>query len=112
MEEKYQVIILPEAIEDMRGIDYYISFHLNEERISAKQMARLYKSIRSLESFPERHRKVDWEPWTSLGMRKMPVGHYMIYYRVDTVSRIVKIVRVFYSGRDAESIIRNDDAEV
>jgi toxin ParE1/3/4 len=58
---------------------------------------------------PARYATVDWEPWTAMGMRKMPVDNYLVFYLVDAQEYTVNIVRIFYGGRDIESIVRGEE---
>ena len=54
---------------------------------------------------PERYERVDWEPWYSQGVRKVPVDNYIVYYLVNGEDLSVEIVRLFYGGRDVEGIV-------
>lgn len=76
-----------------------------KKRIASNQIKRIRTEISSLRTFPERYAAVDWEPWASMGMRKMSVNHYIVYYLVGTVDRLVTVIRIFYGGRDAEHIV-------
>lgn len=87
MTAAYRVRYSPAAREDLKGIYGYIAYVLKEGGTAAKQTDRIRKGIRSLDTMPERHRAVEWEPWASLGMRRMPVDNYVIYYLVDKKSR-------------------------
>ena len=53
----------------------YIATELLEPEIAAKQTDRIRKAIRNLEHLPLRHAHVHWEPWLSMGMRKLDGGH-------------------------------------
>jgi toxin ParE1/3/4 len=41
-------------------------------------------------------------------MRKMPVNNYVVFYLIDDPKHTVNIVRIFYGGRDVESIVRGE----
>ncbi len=69
------------------------------------QVKRIRKAVRSLESFPERHTIVEWEPWCSMEMHKVPVDNYIIFYLVDAEKQLVTIIRICYGGRDVEHIV-------
>ena len=60
---------------------------------------------------PERYSLVDWEPWASMKMHKVPVGNYVIFYMVDDEQYVVTVTRIFYGGRNIEHIIQNSDNE-
>lgn len=105
MTRNYQITYTPEAYTDLKAIYSYIAFSLQEKRIASKQIKRIRAQISSLRMFPDRYCVVNWEPWASMGMRKMSVDHYMVYYLVDTVDKLVTVVRIFYGGRDVEHIV-------
>lgn len=52
---------------------------------------------------------VDWEPWASMGMRKLPVDNFLVFYLVNQEECLVMVVRIFYGGRDIENIIQNEE---
>ena len=108
MTDAYSVRYSPAAREDLKGIYSYIAYMLKESTTAARQTDRIRKSIRSLDAMPERHRAVEWEPWASLGMRRMPVDNYVIYYLVDRAEHTVTVVRIFYGGRNVEEIIKDE----
>ena len=54
------------------------------------------------------HRAVEWEPWASLGMRRVPTDNYVIYCLVDKERRTVTVVRVFCGGRNVEETIKGE----
>lgn len=105
MTTKYQVNYLPAASDDMDDIYFYIAFRLGEPQIAKKQLHRLYQAVHSLNAFPERHQKVEREPWASLKMRRMPVDNYIVFYTVDRERSVVNVARVVYGGRNIEDII-------
>ena len=104
---KYKIIYSPEAVDDLRNIYSYISAELQEPSIAKNQVDMIRQSIKSLDEMPERHMKVEWEPWNSMGMRKFPVSNYVFFYYVDNEDNSVSIARIFYSGRDVENIIQS-----
>ena len=102
----YQIIYSPESLDDLRAIYSYIAFEKLAPQNAEGQVNRIRKSIRSLDLFPEGHTTVEWEPWASMKMRFLPVDHFTVYYLVDNDEGKVRIVRIFYSGRDVEHIIQ------
>lgn len=55
---------------------------------------------------PERYVLVEWEPWHSMEVHKLPVDNFIIYYQVKAKENVVNVVRVFYGGRDIENIVK------
>ena len=50
------------------------------------------------------HRLVDWEPWKSMKMHKIPVDNFIVFYIVDMNSMTVTVIRIVYGGRDIQGI--------
>lgn len=105
MSDTYSVIYSPEAKDDLREIYSYIAFELEAPDTAQRQVNRIRKEIRSLDFMPARYAIVDWEPWRSMEMHRVPVDNFVVYYVIDDKSRTVTVIRIFYSGRDAEYII-------
>lgn len=103
----YEVVITDQADADLRGIYEYIAFELLAPENAAGQLGRLEKNILSLESFLEKFRKYEKEPWHSRGLRVMPVDNYLILYIPDKETEIVTVIRVMYNGRDVDNQLRN-----
>ena len=55
--------------------------------------------------FPEKHQFVQWEPWLSMGLRQMPVDHYIVYFLADKEKETVSVVRILYGGRDVRRVL-------
>lgn len=104
MSDLYNVVYSPQALNDLKDIYAYIAQELLVPDTARKQVNRIRKEIRALDFMPSRYGLVDWEPWKSMGMRKVSVGHFVVFYTVDSDSGIVAIVRIVYGGRDLESI--------
>lgn len=101
---KYRVIYTPEAVEDLRGIYYHIAKRLLAPVAARNQVNRIRKGIRGLEVFPSGHAFVEWEPWHGMGIRFLPIDNYSVLYSVDEENVRVIIIRIFYSGRNIETI--------
>ena len=110
MSDIYKVIYSPAAQDDIRAIFTYIAFELQAEQAAQGQVNRIREAVRKLDTMPERHEIVDWEPWSSMGMRKLPVDNYIVFYLVDSDVMTVAVIRIFYGGCDIKGIVQ-DDAE-
>lgn len=108
MSDSYKVKYSPQALEDLKDIYSYIAFDLLVPDTAKNQVNRIRKEIRSLDFMPARFSIVDWEPWKSIKMHKLPVDNYVVFYLVNSDTLTVKIVRIVYSGRNIESIARSD----
>jgi len=107
----FKVIYSPKAKDDLRSIASYILFELKAPQAAQNITSRIRNEIRSLEEMPERYPIVEWEPWASLRMHKVPVGKYLVFYTVDTDSSVVSVIRIFYGGRNIESLIQENEAD-
>jgi len=106
--EIYQINYSDEALQDLRGIFEYISEELKAPEIAAAQVKRIRIRIRTLDTFPERYKSVDWEPWTKQEMHQMLVDNFVVFYIVEKESKSVQIVRIFYSKRNIPNIVNNN----
>ena len=108
----YQINYSPAALDDLRSIFNYIALELTAPDTAKNQIDRIRKAVKSLSSFPKKNVTVDWEPRTSMGMRKLPVNNYVIFYTIDEENSSVDIIRLFYGGRNIQEIIsRNNHDE-
>ena len=107
MSDGYEVFYSPEALNDLKRIYSYIAYELLVPDTALNQVNRIRKKIRSLDFMPTRYPIVEWEPWKSMQMHKVPVDNYIVFYLVDSDKKTVTIVRVFYGGQDIEGTINS-----
>lgn len=105
MSEQYNIVYSSEAVEDLKDIYSYIAYELYSPNSGKKQVNRIRKAIKSLDLMPSRYSLVDWEPWKEIGMHKVSVDNFVIFYTVDDNSMVVAIIRILYGGRDIKNII-------
>ena len=103
----YEVTTTDQSDSDLRGIYEYIAFELLSPENAAGQLDRLEENIIGLETFPERFRAYEKEPWKSRELRVMPVDHYLVFYIPDNDTRTVTVIRVMYEGRDVDTQLKN-----
>ena len=100
----YRVEYSQEALVDIKSIYTYISQILHAPLTARRQVNRIRKEIRDLEAFPTRYVLVEWEPWASMKMYRLPIDNYIVFYFVDEQAMAVKIVRIVYGGRNLEDL--------
>lgn len=105
MSDFYSIIYSPKAKDDLKEIYSYIAFTLLVPDTAKKQVNKIRKTIRSLNFMPARNPIVDWEPWKSMGMHKIPIDNFIIFYTVNNINFVVTIIRIVYSGRDIANTI-------
>lgn len=103
--DSYEVIMTPDAIEDLTGLRDYISGVLLAPDTALSYIQFLRKKISSLEYMPGSIAPVQDEPWHSMGIRKIIAKNFYIYYRIDEDNKIVYVLNVIYSRRDQLRIL-------
>lgn len=102
----YEIIITPDAEEDLRQLRDYIAGTL-EPPITARAFLHMMRGeIQTLKEMPERSRLVDQEPWHSRGVRKLFVKNFIVYYRVAEDASRVYVMNVIYGKRDQLKALR------
>lgn len=105
MKKSYRVVYSEEAKQDIFAIYRYLAHTKLAPETAKNLVQRIREEIHSLQDMPERFVVVDWEPWKSLELRRMPVDNYVVFYLVDKKLSIVTVVRIFYGGRNIEEIL-------
>lgn len=103
----YEITATEQAESDLRGIYEYIAFELLSPENAEGQLDRLEEHILGPETFPEKYRGYDKEPWKSRGLLVMPVDNYLVFYIPDKEVETVTVIRVMYDGRDVDNQLVN-----
>ena len=96
----YQIIITPDAIDDLTELRNYIADVLLAPDTALNYIRTIRREIGGLARMPARHKRVDPEPWHSRGVRKIIVKNFYVYYRIDEPIGTVYILNVIYAKRD------------
>lgn len=102
---RYKIEIAQPAVRDLQDILDYIANTLKEPAIAQRIYTSIKKEILTLSSMPERNRVVDDEPYAAMGVRRLFVENYVIFYVVDQGRRSVHVLRVLYNRREWQSIL-------
>ena len=101
----YNVILETTASFDLYGILDYITNVLKSPE-SAERIYWLIKDqVLSLDEMAYRFPLVREEPFTSMGVRLMPVENYNTFYIIDEKKSEVHIIRILYSRREWQNIL-------
>ena len=95
--DKYQVVMLSEAYNNIDEIYEYISKHLLEPQIALNMVDSIEEAILSLEQMPKRGAPRRHGVYASKGYRQLFVKNYTIIYRINEEDKQVIIVTVRYS---------------
>lgn len=94
----YQIQITHTAERDLIEIYNYIAFQVLEDSHARTQLSNIEQAIYSLEAYPERYPLLEIKDFATLGVRKLPVGNYLIFYQIR--NKIVFVLRILYARRD------------
>lgn len=104
MSEQYRIQYSPAALDDLKDIYAYLAYELKAPSTAKNQVNRINAEIGSLDFMPCRYEQVDWGPWKSMGMRKVPVNNFVVFYKVDLDAMTVTVFRIVYGGSDVRRI--------
>lgn len=98
--KEYQVQITDSALRDMDDLYQYIAVQLKAPQNAMNQYNRIADAVLKLNCMPERFKVFDVEPWKSLGLHRMDVDNYAVFFYIleDTVI----ITNVLYTASDLE----------
>ena len=94
---RFRPVVLPRAMADVDGIGDYLTKESPDG--AAKLIARILTAVDSLRRLPLRHKVYEARKSPELSVRMVPAGSYLIYYRVDTAAREVRVLRVIHGAR-------------
>ena len=97
MPDRYRIIILPAAADDLVAICPYI------ERDSPQNAAlvaqRLIDAVDSLTVLPRRYKVHEHRKDRAKDVHSMPVPPFIVYYRVDETHLTVRILTIRHGSR-------------
>ena len=103
--EEYKVIIDSNAEKDLISILSYISNSLKEPQIAKRIFQFIRKQVLSLNQLPYRFEVINEEPYTSMGIRKIPVENYTAFYYIDEENKTVHVFRILYNRHEWQNLI-------
>lgn len=105
--KKWNISVVPEFGDDLRGIHSYVSSTLLEPAAAKNLLDRILRAVGELAELPLRYPIYEKEPWRGRGLRKMGVGNYVVFYLANEESDTVIVLRVFYAGRNIERCLED-----
>ncbi|WP_290793217.1 type II toxin-antitoxin system RelE/ParE family toxin [Halomonas sp.] len=105
MENKYRVIIVPIAEEDLDDIFYYIALELNNKSAAEKLIDQISNKILRLQDFPFSCSLVEDPYLKDKGYRKLIVDNYTVFYIVNEADKQAVVMRVLYSRKKYEGLL-------
>ena len=96
-----RVRYLPAAADDLEALDIYLS---QFNPVTAwRTIERIRDRARDLLDMPSRGRL---QTELGLGIRALPIGKYVLFYRIDRSD--IEVIRVLHGARDVRSLLRPD----
>lgn len=93
------------AEQDLLSIFGYISVTLREPAAAKRIYLAIKDKIQSLRQLPDRHGVINEEPFAQMGVRKLLVENYTVFYIIDEEAKTVQVIRVLYNRREWQSLI-------
>ena len=59
----------------------------------------------SLSELPERYAVIDEQPYNEIGVRKMLVENYIVFYVADRQQNTVTVLRILYNRREWHNLL-------
>lgn len=102
MTEKWKIVYSKTSRNDLFAINDYIKYDLQSPQSAKKITEKIMQTVADLDFMPLKYSLYQEEPWHSLGLRFVPVSHYIIYYHPVEKYKEVQIIRILYSGQNAK----------
>ena len=108
--KQYKVLMTEPATDDLQSIARYISDELLEPVIAKKLLGKIKEAVMSLDKLPTRHALVADERLFSLGIRRLIVENYVVFYMISEKDETVTVIRILYARRDWEHLLQPRNA--
>lgn len=109
MASKFKYFLTKRAESDLDGIVSYIAVELANPQAASNFMDMLQNTIEEARSYPESGSLVHNEFLQIENVRKKLVGNYIMYYLSDMEKEIIYILRIVYSKRNIDEILKKLD---
>lgn len=103
--KRYKVVMTQPAMDDLQATARYISKELKEPVTAQKLVTKKRDAVMSLSDMPTRHALVTDERLAVLGIRKLLVEKYIVFYIISENDMVVTVVRILYGRRDWEQLL-------
>ena len=99
-DQLYNVQVTRHCEESLQDTAYSIAVDLSAPDEAVGWVIRMKEAIASLSSFPSRVQLTPDEPWHSLGIHRLPVGKYYIYFLILEDKKEVRVTDIVFQGMD------------
>ncbi len=109
MASKYGYMMTQKAKSDLDEIVLYIAVNLTNQTAASNFINKLLEIIEETREYPKSGAIVSNEFLHSVNVRKKSVGSYIMYYFLSAEEKIIYILRIIYSKRNVDEIIKDLD---
>ena len=106
---EYEIVLTRSAALDLFDIEHYIKFSIMQADIAERFISGILQKLSLLKTFPNRYPRVDDEELSNRGIRSISFKTHLIFYKVDIVSKKVIILRIGYTRRNWNQILKNEN---
>lgn len=98
--KQYEVRVTTQAENHMLEYAEYIQNELVNPQAAVKFIKDIQKAVSSLAQMPQRNPLTDEAPWKNMGIHKLVVRGYLVYYRIKEETETVHVIGVVYGKRN------------
>ena len=110
MESKYSYQFTKSAKNDLEQILYYIKIDLDNPTAAFSFINKFQEAVSNIQLFPNSFPKVINKFLSeSIIIRKKLISNYVLYYSVNDNLKSIIILRIVFSHRDIDSILKNEN---
>lgn len=102
---EYEVIITPEAEDDLDRLGEYIALELKAPGTAFNYVHDIRTELPTLCNAPKRFRIVDDEPWHSRGLRRMNARNFAAFFIIIEQEDTVFVQNVIYQKRNLPKVL-------
>ncbi len=107
MADKFDYHFTQKAVRDLEEILHYISVELSNPQAATRLNTHIFQNIDILRNFPEMGAIVDNEFIKDKTVRKVTVGHFILYYKNHYDAKSITILRILYGKRNLNEILKS-----
>ena len=104
----YTVELSNTAEQDINESVRYVTLQLKNPIAGRRLLGNTINCVDSLESFPARFPVIDDPILVLHQIHFVPVQNYLLFYRIDSSTQTVHILRFLYGHSDWQAILRAD----
>ncbi|MCD8040133.1 MAG: type II toxin-antitoxin system RelE/ParE family toxin [Clostridia bacterium] len=106
MDSEYKYRFTDKAVSDLDEILSYITNELCNAKAAKDLYSEIFEQIDNVCQFPESGTLIENEYLADKTIRRFLVDNYTVYYKRDDEAAIIYIVRLAYSRRNLNEIIK------